>query len=276
MLFSNDDLIGLERLFKEPAHAMMVVREGGFVTDEEDWISGQILGDDNASNFFRLKPVSGKKSIGADQIRSLSSEMSLGSMGSGERRLVVISDDFAMSDAAQNALLKILEEPPLGVHFLLLASSEDFFLPTIKSRCSLVKLSGPDLELVTSFSESSLGMSAEDSALLWMQAGGLVGLFLALGADEKIRAKSLSIISDAKRFVGADVYSRMAILKPYIGERTEAQDFLKSLLVLLEIVASKGAKEALAVAGLVGKAERALVNIRANGNSRMELAGLVV
>jgi DNA polymerase-3 subunit delta' len=276
MLFSEGDLAGLGGLFGDPAHAMMIVREGGFVAEEEAWISSQILGEDNAANILKLRPAEDKKIVGADQVRSISSDVSLGSKSGDERRLVIIGDDYTMSDSAQNALLKILEEPPIGVHFLLLASSEDFFLPTVRSRCALVKLSGPDTVLVAEFSKSSLGLSAEDSSLLWLQAGGLAGSFLSLSSDEAARVKSLSVLSDAKKFVGADVYSKIATLKSYSSGRVEALEFLKSLLVVLELVASRGAKETLAVGVLVGKAERALVNVRSNGNAKLELVGLVV
>ncbi len=276
ILFSEKDKLNLSRFFEEPPHAMMLVRPGGFVSLEEAWLAGEILGASNATNLIRLAPEDGKKGVGAAQIRSMVSSLSTGSRRGGERRLVVISDEHAFGEPAQNALLKMLEEPPEGVHFMLLAGGTDFFLPTIISRSSLVKLNGPDEERLISYAKDSLNLNAADAKLLWMQAGREVGSFLKLSQDEAKKERSLKMLSDAKKFMGASSYERLVVLKSYVAARQEALDFIASLLVVLEIVASKGAKEALVVKDLVIKAERSLKNILANGNPKLELTGLVV
>jgi DNA polymerase-3 subunit delta' len=53
----------------------------------------------------------------------------------GRRRVVVIDDADAMVSAAQNALLKTLEEPPPSSVFILVTSRPDMLLPTVRSRC---------------------------------------------------------------------------------------------------------------------------------------------
>ena len=53
----------------------------------------------------------------------------------GRRRVVVIDEADAMVDAAQNALLKTLEEPPSASVFVLVSSIPDALLPTVLSRC---------------------------------------------------------------------------------------------------------------------------------------------
>jgi DNA polymerase-3 subunit delta' len=53
----------------------------------------------------------------------------------GRRRVVVIDDADAMVDAAQNALLKTLEEPPSASVFVLVSAIPDALLPTVLSRC---------------------------------------------------------------------------------------------------------------------------------------------
>ena len=58
---------------------------------------------------------------------------------SNEKRLFLLSF-FSISDAAQNALLKILEEPPLDVHICIIVTSVHKLLPTIKSRCQTFKI----------------------------------------------------------------------------------------------------------------------------------------
>lgn len=53
-------------------------------------------------------------------------------------RIVIVESAEAMTTAAQNALLKIIEEPPRNTIFLLLVSNVAGLLPTIKSRCQVI------------------------------------------------------------------------------------------------------------------------------------------
>ena len=59
----------------------------------------------------------------------------------GQGKVFIIDEAELMADAGQNALLKTLEEPPPGSLFLLITSSEDRLLPTIKSRCQRIAFS---------------------------------------------------------------------------------------------------------------------------------------
>ena len=53
----------------------------------------------------------------------------------GRRRAVIIDDADALVAAAQNALLKTLEEPPSASIFMLITARPDMLLPTVRSRC---------------------------------------------------------------------------------------------------------------------------------------------
>ena len=57
----------------------------------------------------------------------------------GRRRVVIVDDAEAMVDAAQNALLKTLEEPPQSSVFVLVSSMPDSLLPTVLSRCQRLR-----------------------------------------------------------------------------------------------------------------------------------------
>lgn len=90
------------------------------------------------------------RSIGVDQIRSLQQKLTM-QPSIGSKRVVIIdsADDFERS--AANALLKSLEEPPVGTTFLLVSHSSDRLLPTIRSRCQMLRfnpLAREDMETV--------------------------------------------------------------------------------------------------------------------------------
>ncbi len=57
-----------------------------------------------------------------------------------ERSVVIIADADTMNSQAQNALLKILEEPPEYASFVLLADNSERLLPTVRSRCVILNL----------------------------------------------------------------------------------------------------------------------------------------
>ena len=57
----------------------------------------------------------------------------------GKRRVVIADDAEAMVPEAQNAMLKTLEEPPLGSTFILVSSRPDMLLPTVRSRCQQLR-----------------------------------------------------------------------------------------------------------------------------------------
>jgi DNA polymerase-3 subunit delta' len=61
----------------------------------------------------------------------------------GRRRVVIVDDADAMVAAAQNALLKTLEEPPPSSIFVLVTSRPDVLLPTVRSRCIRLAFAQP-------------------------------------------------------------------------------------------------------------------------------------
>lgn len=70
------------------------------------------------------------------------------------RRVVLVEPAEALNPAAANALLKILEEPPEQVLFLLVAQAPQRLLPTIRSRCRQFPLSHPDHRQALAWVES--------------------------------------------------------------------------------------------------------------------------
>lgn len=83
--------------------------------------------------------------IKIDQIRELESFIAIGSHRMG-RRVVLITEAEAMNAAAANSLLKILEEPPPSVYFILISSKPRFLLPTIRSRCRVLAFAPPEAD----------------------------------------------------------------------------------------------------------------------------------
>ena len=89
-----------------------------------------------------------------------------------------------MNEAAQNKLLKTLEEPAEGTFFLLTSDNAESLLPTIVSRCSMIKLHPwNDREVVRVLKENGIEeFRARETA---GEAEGSLGRALRIASDEK-------------------------------------------------------------------------------------------
>lgn len=88
--------------------------------------------------------------IKIDQIRALEEFVFVGSHRQG-KRVIVIDPADAMNVAATNSLLKILEEPPSSVYFLLVSSNMKRLLPTLRSRCRQMVFGIPDVAVASAW-----------------------------------------------------------------------------------------------------------------------------
>ena len=86
-----------------------------------------------------ITPLDSKKFLSVDQIRELRAEAFV-KPHQAVNRVFIIEDASRMNPQAQNALLKVLEEPPKNVVFILLVPSKTMLLDTIISRCVLLSL----------------------------------------------------------------------------------------------------------------------------------------
>ena len=113
--------------------------------------SCHLFAQNSHPDFYELTPeipegeTVGRKllQIKIDAVRGLIEHIQLTSVRGG-KRVVLIHPAESMNTQAANGLLKILEEPPADVAFLLVSHDRDRLLPTIKSRCRQMVLSAPE------------------------------------------------------------------------------------------------------------------------------------
>ena len=84
------------------------------------------------------KPYNLKRNITVDQVRAMQQRLTTRPT-LGSRRAIIIDPADDLEKAAANALLKSLEEPPVGTFFLLIAHRLGRLLPTIRSRCRILQ-----------------------------------------------------------------------------------------------------------------------------------------
>ncbi|RKF23401.1 DNA polymerase III subunit delta' [Altericroceibacterium spongiae] len=84
------------------------------------------------------KPYQTKRNISVDQIRTMQHRLNTRPT-LGSRRAIIVDPADDMEKSASNALLKSLEEPPVGSYFLLVSHRPGRLLPTIRSRCRILR-----------------------------------------------------------------------------------------------------------------------------------------
>lgn len=90
-------------------------------------------------------------------------------------RVFVLRDAERMNEEAQNALLKTLEEPPGRAHLILLSSSAERLLPTVRSRCQSVEFGLLPRGFIETELAQAAGVTDASAAALAALAGGSLG-----------------------------------------------------------------------------------------------------
>jgi DNA polymerase-3 subunit delta' len=120
--------------------------------------------------------------IGIDDIRSLQRLANLPPY-EGKYKVFIIDDAEYLSTEAANSLLKILEEPPPRVVWLLLAAEEEHVLPTIISRCQRLELKPVPSERVQKVLINSYNVDPDKAKLLTQLCHGCLGWALSALGD---------------------------------------------------------------------------------------------
>jgi len=95
----------------------------------------------------------------------------------------VLDEAHLLQEAAANALLKVLEEPPPACRLILVAPTLEGFLPTVLSRVRQVGFSPLPRQIVIDYLRSRPEVGDADAAVLAAMTGGSIGASLAWLAD---------------------------------------------------------------------------------------------
>lgn len=189
-------------------------------------------------------------------------------------RLIVIDYAERMGVQAQNAFLKLLEEPGTNTHFILLTHTISKLLPTIRSRVQTIEIH----PITASLSEAlldDLGVTdmTRRSQLLFI-ATGLPAQLTFLATDEKAFEARAQIIRDARTYLQGKMYDRLKLALTYKDDRQGSLTLLRDAMKLLQDSLKSGhnPEQVKTITVLLRAHER----IEANGNVRLQLASVVV
>ncbi len=192
-----------------------------------------------------------------DRIREVRREVFKSAL-SAERRVVLLYGTQDLNPESGNALLKVLEEPPPGVLFILTASSPAAVLPTIRSRCTAYTLSPLSWQDCTAWLRANHPPCPEAELLSHVYAGH-PGLCAAALTDPA-RAETLRTARALAKLVGQrDEYGILTLLARFEKDKPAVQLLLADFARLCAAALSRPE-----LAGMTPKAAgRCIYRVRA-------------
>lgn len=175
-----------------------------------------------------LSPADGKKNITVGQIRILRSEAYVKPHMAGKRVFIIDRAD-TMNEQAQNALLKVLEEPPESVIFILTAQSKSALLDTVISRCTLLSLYPPEGSAAEEYIKNTGKYTDEEIRSALLKTRNNIGQALCLlsgGEDSAEQAKAREFL---RFMLSGNEFGMLKILAAYEKDRVGADKFFKEL-----------------------------------------------
>ncbi len=203
--------------------------------------------------------------IGVKRIRELYSESNTKSL---TKRIFVIDDADKMSPGAQNAFLKLLEEPVANTYFILTSHQPNLLLTTIKSRVEQVTINPISLEQSQDMA-FELKLKGTKSAQALFVAAGRPAELARLAADDTYFDNTSGIMAAAKLFIGNNKPDAIETAFNYANERDSALKLLVASKKILSHTAKKQVDRDMLTK--LAKLNAAYDAISANGNVKLQL-----
>jgi replication-associated recombination protein RarA len=191
-----------------------------------------------------------------------------------ERRVFIIDDADHMNVQAQNAFLKLLEEPVANVHFILTAHQSHMLLPTVLSRVQRARIA-PISTLESQHFIKTLGVSDPRKAqqLLFI-ADGKPAEIARLAADEKYFSAQASLMNDARTLISGSQAERMILISQYYSDRAKSLQLLQSAKTIASFSLTKNPSRDLI--SLTDRLASTYERVQANGSTRLQLTNFVI
>lgn len=176
-------------------------------------------------------PEDNKKSIAVDQVRELRKEAFI-RPHKADKRVFIIDKADTMNASSQNALLKVLEEPPETVMFVLIAENKAAFLDTVISRCVVLNVTAGD-----DARDDEKAFAAAEEFLNYLMDNDQYNMLITTHAFTKKRIDSDRFIKALKTVVSNRIKSdpESHFAKPLLAFYNEIFEYEQQLLTNINL-----------------------------------------
>ena len=219
----------IERYLAKPTHALLLAAPEGSGKETLALALAAKLLKSQADKLREhqlvkvILPEKDKASISIEAVRELQHFTKLKLPGNDAKRVIIIPNAGSMTAEAQNALLKLLEEPPTRTYFILTAHSPQQLLATIRSRLQAIDVRRPgraaSLQHFTTH-----GFSDKDVQQAYLMSGGLIGLMSALLSDTDHPLKQS--VETARHLLKSTQFERLAKVDELAKQKAETLQIL--------------------------------------------------
>lgn len=280
LLVSSATKRTLESYLNKPAHTILIVGTEGLGTDvitslltRELLKAKSILTLKNSSQIFEVRP-NDSNNISINSVREIWQYSRVPASGaSSNKKIVVVHRAETMTREAQNSFLKLLEEPPAYMLFVLEVSSDKLLLPTVRSRAQKIVLKPMPEKDVLKLMADKYGADSDDARRAWIMSGSEPYRALQI-----LREGGSDRLSKAKQLLSLDAYSRISENKELLKDRSWAlglsDDIMKISYLALD-GAIKSGKNGRRWIKRLKLASMTKENLSANGNVRLNIVRLL-
>jgi len=156
LLLHGPEGVGKQTFATVLAAGLLCGRRGAALTPCGDCAECALSTAGSHPDLHWLRRPEDRKTIGVDAVREASEQLAMTSLRGGYRVAVVVPADL-MTHAAQNALLKTLEEPAPRTLLVLATSRPSLLLPTLRSRCQRIEIARPPVAPTADWLAGQLG-----------------------------------------------------------------------------------------------------------------------
>jgi len=211
----------------QPPHALLLTGEEGvgLGTIARQFAAKQLFLDVHAKNSKGEDDPAGTISVEAirmlyEQTRAIQNK----------RSFILIDDADKMSHGAQNAFLKLLEEPGRNRHFILTSHVPSRLLPTILSRTERLTIPNITGEQTDEFITSLAITDDTKKKQLHFIASGLPAELVRLTNNAEYFTTRAKRVLDARHFLTGTTYEKMVVIQNYQSDRFATLQLLDSAL----------------------------------------------
>ena len=217
-----------------------------------------------------------KASIGIEPVRTLTAGLSLRPYKPGAARVVVVEDAHLLTPEAQNALLKLLEEPPPATLIILTCDHIEALLLTVRSRCRVVQFARPGEAAVAAMLVATRGLHGPAAASLAAASAGAPGLAIALAASPSEAQSLLELTNDAGGAPGRSLFERLLLAARLQAAGADLERFGEALHHRVVARLQAGEIESRIAANWLDALERFRRHLRAKVSGRVALERLML